>query len=141
MTASKLPWESKSSAFRARLADASDAAETLFMSSTAEKTRAEYFARGKLGDQGKGAVYVYSDKKGVALYVGQTSRQVKRRMHDQLAAHKLSIWWNDWDSMRFLPLANEADRFVLEALLIVSMKPRFNRRPSAESVSSLFASL
>ena len=70
-----------------------------------------------LGDDGSGAVYVYYGANGAALYVGQTGRKVKARLHDQTSPHKKKLWWKKWKTMRFVQLTDDMDRQILEFLL------------------------
>jgi hypothetical protein len=93
------------------------------------------------GDKGEGAVYVYFDADGRALYVGETSRRVKARMHDQTSPHKATVWWPKWQSMRFLTMMSKSDRLVMEMLLIAAMNPEFNVKPGKIDPSNLFASV
>ena len=102
------------------------------------KTREQFEARGQLGDVGGGAVYVYFTDKGRAVYVGQTSRTVKARLHDQTSPHKSKPWWKTWSYMRFVALECDVDRLVLESLLIAIYEPSANEKPKAKSISALF---
>jgi len=95
--------------------------------------------RGGLRDTGKGSVYVYFTRKGRALYVGQTSRAVKARLHDQEAPHKKATWWNRWSNMRFFQTSDDMDRLTLEFLLILAYRPQENKKPRAKDIAELFA--
>ncbi len=113
-------------------------AKSWFLSTAILKERKDYVARGKLGDDGSGAVYVYFDKSGAALYVGEAGRPIKRRMHDQEAPHKKTKWWISWKNVRFLQVRNRTDRLVLELLLILAFMPRFNLKPGARELDAMF---
>src|SRR5690554_4508855 len=102
------------------------------------KTREQFDARGQLGDSGNGAVYVYFTDKGAAVYVGQTGRAIKARLHDQTSPHKRKDWWRCWAYMRFVPLECGVDRLVLESLLIAIYEPSANEKPKAKSINELF---
>jgi len=102
------------------------------------KTRDQFDKRGGLADGGTGAVYAYFTAEGKAVYVGQTGRKVKARLHDVTSPHKKKVWWRSWAYMRFLPLADGVDRLVLESLLIAGYEPTANEKPNAKSISDLF---
>jgi hypothetical protein len=93
--------------------------------------------KGKLDDSGKGSVYVYYRNK-TALYVGQTGRKVKSRLHDKTSPHKKAKWWKIWNNMRFMNLEKQEDRLVLEFLLILAYEPTHNKKPKALKISNLF---
>jgi hypothetical protein len=119
------------------LRTAAGSAKKWFASKATEKDRKTYFARGKLGDSGIGAVYVYS-KNEEALYVGQSGRHIKRRMHDQTSPHKKKKWWKEWDKVAFLNIKNRTDRLTLELLLILSLQPKYNVKPEARKISEMY---
>lgn len=123
---------------RESLAYASSNAKTLFFDQAKFKSREQYLAKGGLGDDGNGAVYAYFDRNGRALYVGETSRPVKRRMHDQTSPHKKAKWWESWESIRFLQVRDQTDRLALELLLILSLCPTNNSKPRPRDVSQMF---
>lgn len=102
------------------------------------KTRPQFDKRGGLSDQGIGTVYVYFTAEGRAVYVGQTGRAVKNRLHDATSPHKNKSWWQTWMYIRFLSLPDAADRLVLESLLIAGYEPSANEKPKAKSISELF---
>jgi hypothetical protein len=60
-------------ALRASLRKATEDAEAWFRSASTAKAREDYVARGKLGDDGTGAVYAYFNKSDSAVYVGTTN--------------------------------------------------------------------
>jgi len=123
---------------RSSLEKASADAKHFFWSKTSEKDRAAFFARGKLGDDGTGAVYAYFDEVGNALYVGEAGRPIKRRMHDQTSPHKEKLWWETWKTVRFLQVRDRTDRLTLELLLILALKPEFNSKPGARTFATMF---
>lgn len=123
---------------RDSLATTAVVARSWFEDRTEIKTRKEFKARGELGDTGNGAVYVYFSSRGKAIYVGQTGRAVKARLHDQTSPHKSKDWWENWSYMRFTPLKCDVDRLVLEALLIAAYEPTANEKPKAKCISALF---
>ena len=96
-------------------------------------TRAIYDGRGELNDSGEGAVYAYFRADGRAMYVGQTGGRVKTRAHFKTSKHKDALWWSKWRSMRFIQIPNQVDRFALESLLILELKPIYNRTPKAKA--------
>ncbi|OWQ41660.1 MULTISPECIES: GIY-YIG nuclease family protein [Pseudomonas] len=103
------------------------------------KTRLQFEARGGLGDEGVGSVYVYFLEAGHAVYVGQTGRTIKARLHDVTSPHKKKVWWGEWSYMRFVSLADDVDRLMLEALLIAAYEPIENIKPKAKDINSLFS--
>ena len=123
---------------RDSLASTAAVARAWFEDRTQIKTRAEFEARGGLGDSGNGAVYAYFSPRGQAIYVGQTGRAVKARLHDQTSPHKSKAWWDDWAFMRFVPLQCDADRLMLETLLIAAYEPLANEKPRAKCIDTLF---
>ena len=125
---------------RKSLGASADVSKIWFEDRTQPKTRETFFAKGKLGDDGTGAVYVYYDEKGEALYVGITSRRVKSRLHDQTSPHKKKKWWNEWSFMRFVQLSDDMDRQILEFLLILSYSPKYNEKPKAKNLNELLPS-
>jgi len=122
---------------RKSLGATADVAKLWFESRTEPKSRAVFEAKGKLGDDGNGAVYVYFDKNDNALYVGLTSRKVKCRLHDQTSPHKKKPWWKDWTTMRFVQLSDDMDRQIMEFLLILSYSPKHNEKPKAKNLDEL----
>ena len=119
----------KIAAFRQSLECAALNANELFLSSAKVGSRPLYFAKGQLGDSGQGAVYAYFAANESALYVGETKRRIKQRMHDQTSPHKDALWWNSWTTVRFLQVSDRTDRLALELLLILALKPAFNSKP------------
>ncbi len=87
---------------RKSLGESADVARLWFESRTEPKGRTIFEAKGQLGDTSEGAVYVYYGQGGTVLYVGQTSRNVKARLHDQTSPHKEKSWWSQWETMRFV---------------------------------------
>lgn len=110
-----------------------------FSSDAASKGREDFLARGKHGDNGTGAVYVYFDENNSALYVGESSRHIKKRMHDQRSPHKTTEWWESWKTVKFLQVQDRTDRLTLELLLILALKPKFNSKPGPREFSAMFA--
>jgi hypothetical protein len=102
------------------------------------KGRHDYEARGKLGESKGGSVYAFFDRHGAALYIGEAGRPFKRRQHDELAAHKHGKWWKTWRTVRFVPMKDRTDRLTLELLLILGLRPKFNRKPSARELDLMF---
>lgn len=58
---------------RKSIGASADVARLWYESRTVRRTRETFEAKGKLGDDGSGAVYAYYDGNGAALYVGLTS--------------------------------------------------------------------
>lgn len=125
-------------AFRHSLEKASEDAKEFFCAQSAEKDRTAFFAKGQLGDDGTGAVYAYFDAAGKALYIGESCRFIKRRMHDQTSPHKHASWWATWTTVRFLQVPDRTDRLTLELLLILALQPPFNTKPGARAWASMF---
>lgn len=124
---------------RQSLGQASGDAKNWFESAALKRTRSEFLARGKLGDDGSGAVYAYFAQDGSALYVGEAGRPIKRRMHDQTSPHAKRDWWPEWQTVRFLQVPNRTDRIVLELLLILALRPKFNTKPASRELDLMFA--
>jgi hypothetical protein len=114
-----------------------DIARVWFESRTESIDRATFDLKGKIGDRRTGAVYVYYDKSGKALYVGETSGAVKSRLHTATAPHKKTVWWGKWETMRFIQLPDHMDRLTLEFLLILSCAPKHNKKPKAMNLKKL----
>ncbi len=125
-------------AVRQSLSKAATDAKDWFYSDALPKGRVDFFAKGKLGDKGTGAVYAYFDASGAALYIGEASRPIKRRMHDKTSPHKATEWWELWTTVRFLQVQNQTDRLTLELLLILALKPKFNSKPGPREFSTMF---
>lgn len=83
----------------------------------------------QLADAGRGSVYVYFDKQRKALYVGQTSRNIKTRARDPESDHRQKIWWKRWVYLRFVPCEDAVERCTLELLLILHYLPTGNSNP------------
>lgn len=128
---------------RFSIGGAADEVAALFERSALPAINREVFKkRGRLvGDRGNGAVYVYFDAQDQAVYVGETGRHVKSRLHDQTSAHKNSIWWKTWATMRFLPMSDKSDRLIMETLLITSLNPKHNVKPGQINVAEIFKSM
>jgi hypothetical protein len=124
---------------RQSLGASADIARFWFESRTTPKTKATFGAKGRLGDSGIGAVYAYYSGEAV-LYVGQTGRSVKARLHDQTSPHKSKPWWPFWTHIRFVQLADEADRLILEFLLILACAPAHNKKPRSKALVDLLPS-
>jgi hypothetical protein len=127
----------KTETLRKSVGTSADIARLWFESRTAPKTKEQFEARGQLKDEGSGSVYVYYAADGSALYVGQTGRVVKARLHDQTSPHKKKDWWVTWSEMRFVQLPDEMDRLVLEFLLILAYSPPWNVKPKAKDLGLL----
>ena len=125
---------------RRSLGASADVAKLWFENRTTPKSREIFEAKGKLGDDGTGAVYAYFNELGEALYFGLTSRKVKARLHDETSPHKEKAWWGQWSTMRFVQLSDDMDRQILEFLLILSYAPRFNEKPKAKNLEELLPS-
>jgi hypothetical protein len=122
---------------RKSLGASADVARLWFESRTTPKSRTIFEAKGQLGDSSEGAVYVYYGQGGAVLYVGQTSRNVKARLHDQTSPHKEKPWWSQWETMRFVQLPDEMDRLILEFMLILAYSPLHNEKPKAKNINEL----
>lgn len=122
---------------RKSLSASADVALLWFENRTESKNRSVFDTKGKLGDAGEGAVYVYYDHDGTALYVGQTSRNVKARLYDKTSPHKEKSWWPQWATMRFVQLPDEMDRLILEFMLILAYSPTHNEKPKAKNLNEL----
>lgn len=114
-----------------------DIAKLWFELRTEIKSRETFEARGRLGDDGSGSVYAYYANDNTVLYVGQTGRSVKARLHDETSPHKDKDWWPQWTHMRFVQLPDEMDRLVLEFLLILAYSPSKNAKPKAKDLGEL----
>lgn len=123
---------------RDSLAMTAAVARTWFEERALIKTREQFDKRGGLADEGSGAVYAYFTGEGRAVYVGQTGRAVKARLHDDTSPHKRKQWWQSWVYMRFISLPDGVDRLVLESLLIAGYEPTANEKPKARSIAELF---
>ncbi len=120
------------------LKSASDSAKQWFEEQTVKVSK-EKLSRSKMGDTGKGTVYVYFNSDKSALYVGQTSRHVKARLYDQTSPHKKKDWWGYFEHIRFVQMQDPIDRLVLEFLLILAYSPTENRNPQSKKIEELFS--
>lgn len=121
------------------LSDATNKARAWFEAKSPALHRPEFEQRSKKGESPKCAVYVYYGDDGTALYVGQSKRRIKLRLHDQISPHRLKAWWASWATVRHLTLQDETDRLVLELMLILAYAPPHNRKPAGKDVAALFA--
>jgi len=122
---------------RQNVGSAAASARVWFEDRTLLISREQFDKKGGLADAGTGSVYAYFASDGKAVYVGQTGRSVKARLHDETSAHKNSSWWPLWNQMRFVQLADDMDRLVLEFLLILAYAPAANSKPKAKSIDDL----
>jgi len=124
--------------FNEGLAATAQSASEWFIESSIKKSREDYESRGKLGDNGEGAVYAYIGRNNKIIYIGETSRNIKARQHDQKSPHKKQKWWKDWSEIRFLEVCDRTDRITLELLLILYLNPRENTKPGYRKISNMF---
>jgi hypothetical protein len=122
---------------RQNVGSASASARVWFEDRTLLISREQFEKKGGLDDAGTGSVYAYFSADGKAVYIGQTGRSVKARLHDETSAHKNSLWWSQWNHMRFIQLTDDMDRLVLEFLLILAYAPAANSKPKAKSIDDL----
>lgn len=122
---------------RQNVGSAAASARVWFEDRTLLICREQFKKKGGLNDAGTGSVYAYFTDEGKAVYVGQTGRSVKARLHDKTSAHKDSQWWSLWNQMRFVQLTDDMDRLVLEFLLILAYAPAENSKPKAKSIDDL----
>lgn len=122
------------------LAKSAQAAKDWFWAETSPKSRDDFFARGKLGDNGTGAVYAYLDEDDYPLYVGEASRPIKRRMHDQTSPHKQTEWWSQWHTVRLLSVRDRTDRLTLELMLVLALNPPYNVKPGRRRLDQMYGS-
>lgn len=127
----------KTDTLRKAVGASADIAKLWFESRAEPISRKQFDARVQLRDTGTGSVYAYYGPEGSTLYVGQTGRFVKARLHDPTSPHKLKEWWPKWNQMRFIQLPDEMDRLVLEFLLILAYGPPHNEKPKAKDLALL----
>ncbi len=120
------------------LAATSKSAKNWFWDASTKKPRKDYEARGKLGDKGTGSVYVYIGDNEEIIYIGETSRTIKSRQHDQTSPHKKQKWWSHWKEVRFIHVSDRTARITLELLLILQLEPRENTKPGYREISKMF---
>lgn len=120
------------------LAATSESAKKWFWDASTKKPRKDFEARGKLGDKGTGSVYVYIGDNEEIIYIGETSRNIKDRQHDEKSPHKKQSWWKDWKEVRFLHVSDRTERITLELLLILQLKPRENTKPGYRELLWMF---
>lgn len=124
--------------FRESLTITAHAAKNWFWAKTCPKSREEFFARGKLGDAGIGAVYAFLNENGEPLYVGEAGRPIKRRMHDQTSPHKRAEWWGEWRTVRLLSVPDRTDRLTLELMLVLACNPQYNVKPGKRRLDQMY---
>ncbi len=122
---------------RQNVGSAAASARVWFEDRTALIGRDQFEKKGGLNDSGAGSVYAYFTAEGKAVYIGQTGRSVKTRLHDETSAHKNSHWWSSWYHIRFVQLPDDMDRLVLEFLLILAYAPTANSKPKAKAIDDL----
>jgi hypothetical protein len=132
----ELSLETNTQILRNSLAVSADIAKAWFQGRAPMKSRSDFEAKGKLGDEGCGCVYVYysvenGNTKESPLYVGQTGRGIKARQHDITSPHNKKSWWKGWTHLRFLNIKVKIDRQILEFLLIVAPAPTENQSPKS----------
>lgn len=108
------------------------------MSRAKIRTREQWDAKGQLGDQGNGAVYVFFDAHDRAIYVGESGRTIKSRQHDETSPHKRAPWWPSWTKVGFVPVSDRTDRLTLELLLILGLSPEANEKPGSREINAMF---
>ena len=133
-----IPMQLKTETVRKSIGLSADIAKPWFESRTEPKKKIQFDGKGQLNDAGTGSVYVYYAQDDSNLYVGQTGRRIKARLHDQTSPHKRKVWWPNWSYIRFVQLPDEMDRLVLEFPLILAYSPRYNEKPGAKDLSALF---
>ncbi|MGA7540698.1 MAG: hypothetical protein WBW93_18220 [Steroidobacteraceae bacterium] len=104
-------------------------AKRWFLGRACSRSHGDWDRRGGLSDSRHGAVYVFFDRNGNALYVGQTGASLKERANYETSRHYDTVWWNKWTTLRFLNIGGETDRLALELLLILSLAPNHNVTP------------
>jgi hypothetical protein len=92
----ELSLETNTQILRNSLAVSADIAKAWFQGRAPLKPRSDFVAKGKLGDEGCGCVYVYysvenGNTKESALYVGQTGGGIKARPHFQTSPHNKNL--------------------------------------------------
>lgn len=122
---------------RQNIGSAAASSRVWFEDRTSLISREQFDKKGGLDDSGNGSVYAYFAPDGKAIYVGQTGRSVKARLHDETSAHKKSSWWPSWSHMRFVQLTDDMDRLILEFLLILAYAPSANSKPKAKSIDDI----
>lgn len=116
-------------------------AKNWFLEHSTQKNRADWQAKGQLGDNGIGAVYAFFDATGNCLYVGQTTQTLKQRANVQTSCHYQTVWWQSWQLLRFVNTSNQTDQLILEALLILALSPPYNTKPAARQIDQMFGDL
>lgn len=76
--------------------------------------------------------YMMFNRDGEVIYVGKT-----RNWNQRLSAHRKAPWWGEVYRIQVRPRKDEADAWVLEALLYRRHRPKYNiegsRRVGQES--------
>jgi len=108
------------------------------MSRATVRTREQWEAKGQLGDEGNGAVYMFFNAQDRAVYVGETGRTIKSRQHDENSPHKLAPWWPSWTKVLFVAVPDRTDRLTLELLLILGLSPEANEKPGGREIRAMF---
>jgi hypothetical protein len=78
---------------RKNVGSAAASARVWFEDRTLLISREQFEKKSGLDDAGAGSVYAYFKDDGKVVYIGQTGRYVKSRLHDATSAHKNSDWW------------------------------------------------
>ncbi len=133
---------------RRTLRDTTEVAWDWFVANALEKTPADWSTPGGLEDTGAGAVYSFFDADDYALYVGQTGAAITTRANYETSRHYDAPWWKLWNpaersrrrpgTLMFVNLPDETDRLTLELLLILSLRPCYNKKPRARNIGEMF---
>ena len=124
--------------FRKSVRTSTENAYEWFNQRCTKKEKKDWIARDKLDDSGIGAIYAFFDSKGECLYVGQTTQGLKQRANSQKSKHYDSGWWEKWETLKFINLANRSDQIFLETLLIINLQPQYNTKPGAREINKMF---
>lgn len=70
-------------------------------------------------------IYAYCVN-SVPLYIGRTTRAIKKRLTDEKSPHSKKVWWEQWNEVMILPMHCAKEQEWLEAFLILANRPPQN---------------
>lgn len=125
-------------ALQKSIQSSADTARAWFLKRAVEKNRIDWETKNGLSDSGVGAVYAFFNENDQCLYIGQTTQSIKSRANIETSRHYDKEWWPSWTKLRFVNIQNQTDQLVIELLLILSLSPQHNSKPSARIINDMF---
>lgn len=108
---------------------ASEKSYQWFNKNSIDNIRSDFVSSRITTDNGEGCIYIFFNRSGNAIYVGQTKMRLKARIKVKTSKHDSQIWWSKVHTVSFINVDNQAERLILEMLLILAAKPKENKHP------------